>query len=40
MIRAEVAEGLECTKRADASLLNRSLKKLRELMEDPDAEPA
>ncbi len=40
MTLTEVAERLESTKPAVAGLLHRGLKKLRELMEDPDAAPA
>jgi RNA polymerase sigma-70 factor (ECF subfamily) len=37
---SEVAERMESTKPAVAGLLHRGLKKLRELMKDPDAAPA
>jgi DNA-directed RNA polymerase specialized sigma24 family protein len=40
MTITEVAEHLQCTSCADAGLLNGGLKKLRELMKGPDAEPA
>ena len=40
MTLTEVAERLESTKPAVAGLLHRGLKKLRELLEDPDAESA
>ena len=40
MTLTEVAERLESSKPAVAGLLHRGLKRLRELMEDPDAEPA
>jgi RNA polymerase sigma-70 factor, ECF subfamily len=40
MTLTEVAEQLQSTKPAVAGLLHRGLKKLRELLEDPDAAPA